>query len=110
MDQRPPKRKDSPIAMAVDPATLFIKACSSGKAENVRRMLVAGLSTDTRDENGLTGLIWAGRKGRVAVAEVLLAAGAEMEGKDRRGRTALFHAVTLRQHALVRKLASEGAN
>ena len=77
------------VSMAPKPETQFIRACSTGKSEVVRELLQGGISTETRDTYGLTGLIWAGRKGQVGVAEVLLAGGADVEAKDRTGRTAL---------------------
>ena len=79
--------------MAPKPEVQFIRACTTGKSEVVRELLQGGLSPETRDTYGLTGLIWAGRKGQVAVARVLLAGGADLEAKDRRGRTALHHAL-----------------
>ena len=56
-----------------------------------------GIAPETRKMwPGLTGLIWAGRKGQVGVAEVLLAGGADLEAKDLTGRTALHHAVAFK--------------
>jgi Ankyrin repeats (many copies) len=94
--------------MAPKPETQFIRACSTGKSELVRELLLGGLSPDTRDTYGLTGLIWAGRKGQVAVAEVLLAGGADLEAKDRRGRTALHHAVAFKRLDFVELIANRG--
>jgi hypothetical protein len=95
--------------MAAKPETLFIRACSTGKSETVRQLIQSGLSPNTQDDYGLTGLIWAGRKGQIEVAKVLVDAGAELDGKDRRGRTALSHAVVFKRHAFVQFMASNGA-
>jgi hypothetical protein len=95
--------------MAPKPETQFIRACSTGKPEVVRELLQGGISPETRDTYGLTGLIWAGRKGQVGVAEVLLAGGADLEAKDRRGRTALHHAVALKRPDFVGFIANHGA-
>ena len=62
------------------------------------------MSPDTRDNYGLTGLIWAARKGHINIAEILLNSGAEVEGTDRTGRTPLHHAVAVKRHALVASL------
>jgi hypothetical protein len=97
------------VSMAPKPETQFIRACSTGKPEVVRELLQGGLSPETRDTYGLTGLIWAGRKGRVGVTEVLLAGGADLEAKDRRGRTALHHAVALKHTDFVGFIANRGA-
>lgn len=95
--------------MAPNPEIQFIRACSAGKPEVVRELLQGGLSPETRDSYGLTGLIWAGRKGQVAVAKVLLESGSDLEGKDRRGRTALHHAVALKRPDFVEFIADRGA-
>ncbi|MGA2650691.1 MAG: ankyrin repeat domain-containing protein [Terracidiphilus sp.] len=95
--------------MAAKPETQFIRACSTGKLDVVRQLLRAGLSPDVRDSDGLTGLIWAGRKGQVEVAKVLLAESADLEAKDRRGRTAIFHAIAYKRYEYVQFIASRGA-
>ena len=88
----------------------YFNACSSGKVGIVSKFLDAGVSTEARESNGLTGLILAGRNGHVEVAKVLLERGAAIDAVDRRGRKALFHAVTYRRYEFVEYLASVGAN
>ena len=44
------------------------------------------------------------------MAKTLLAHGANIEFKDVRGRTALFHAATFKRDAFVEYLATQGAN
>lgn len=90
--------------------TAFINACSTGNATEVERLLREGAAADTRDKYGLTGLIWAGRKGRIEVAKVLLANGADIEGVDVRRRTSLFHAVTYKRYEFVEYLVLQGGN
>ena len=97
------------VSMAPKPETQFIRACSTGRSEVVRELLQGGISPETRDSYGLTGLIWAGRKGQVGVAEILLAGGADLEAKDRRGRTALHHAAALKHPDFVGFIANHGA-
>src|SRR4030095_15668520 len=88
----------------------YFNACSTGNVPLVADYLAKGVSPEARDGYGLTGLIWAGRKGRIGVADLLLQAGAAIDAADRRGRTALYHAVTFRRYDLVRYLADLGAN
>lgn len=88
----------------------FFHACSTGKPEAVVSFLGSGIHPDARDQYNLTGLIWAGRKGHIAVAELLLNRGADIKAGDNRGRTALFPAVTYKRIEFVRFLASYGAN
>jgi uncharacterized protein len=88
----------------------FFNACSTGRANEVLAFLESGVAPESRDSNHLTGLIWAGRKGHIPVAEVLLSHGADLETPDIRGRTALFHAVTYKRYEFVSFLAGRGAN
>lgn len=97
------------VPMAPKSNTRFIRACSTGKSARVRELLQSGLSPETRDIYGLTGLMWASRKGHIEVARVLLAGGAELELKDRRDRTALHHTVTSKHHDFVEFIFSQGA-
>jgi hypothetical protein len=96
--------------MAPKPENLFIRACSTGRHDLVKSLIDGGVSPETCDKYGLTGLIWAGRKGQVTVGEVLLDAGVEIDASDRRGRTALFHAIGYKRYAFVEFLIERGAN
>ena len=104
-----PERSGRFGSMAPKPETQFVRACSTGKPEVVRDLLQGRISPETRDTYGLTGLIWAGRKGQVGVAEVLLAGGADLEAKDLTGRTALHHAVAFKRPDFVGFIANHGA-
>ena len=98
------------VGLVVDrPSQKYFNACSTGKVAAVGAFLDSRVSPDARDGYGLTGLIWAGRKGRIEVANLLLARGAAIDAVDRTGRTALYHAVTFRRYDFVRHLASLGA-
>jgi hypothetical protein len=44
------------------------------------------------------------------VAKLLLAAGADLEAKDRRGRTAIFHAIACKRHSFVEYVIAQGAD
>jgi hypothetical protein len=96
--------------MASKPEFLFIRACSVGRPDAVRQLLESGVSPETRDRYGLTGLIWAGRKGHVEVAEILLESGADVDVTDRRNRTALHHAVGYKRRDFVRFITEKGAS
>ncbi|MFT5392057.1 MAG: ankyrin repeat protein [Gammaproteobacteria bacterium] len=54
----------------------FMRAFRTGNIEKLSRAIDKDLDVDSRDENKLAGLIWAGRKGKIESAKLLLAAGA----------------------------------
>jgi Ankyrin repeats (3 copies) len=88
----------------------YFLACSTGKCDVVAAFLDGGVDPNSRDQYKLTGLMWAGRKGRVEVADLLLDRGATLEAVDARGRTALFHAAVYKRCDFVAFLAKHGAN
>jgi ankyrin repeat-rich membrane spanning protein len=102
--------KSRAVRMSVVASNKFFTACSTGKAGAVRAYLDGGVDPDARDQYRLTGLIWAGRKGRIEVAKLLISRGADVEAGDVRGRTALFHAVTYKRYEFVEFLVKHGAN
>jgi ankyrin repeat protein len=93
-----------------NPVRSFVSACLNGRADEVKRLVAGGLAADTCDQHKLSGLILAGRKGHVNVAKVLVSRGANIEYRDVRGRTPLFHAATFKRYAFVEYLASLGAD
>ncbi|MBL8297712.1 MAG: ankyrin repeat domain-containing protein [Rhodanobacteraceae bacterium] len=88
----------------------FFRACRTGNIKVIRECLGDGLDPNSRDEDFLTGLIWAGRKGKIESAQVLLEHGAELEAGDKRCRTALFHATVFNHLEFVEYLVARGAN
>jgi Ankyrin repeats (3 copies) len=96
--------------MSKVPNNKFFQACSTGKTDVVAAYLDSGIDPNARDKYQLTGLMWAGRKGRIEVADLLIKRGADVDAGDVRGRTALFHAVTYQRYEFVEFLAKLGAN
>jgi hypothetical protein len=96
--------------MTAVPNNKFFQACSTGKTDVVAAYLDSGIDPNARDHYQLTGLMWAGRKGRIEVADLLINRGAEIETGDATGRTALFHAVPFKRYEFVEFLAKLGAN
>src|SRR5262249_5877756 len=96
--------------MSKAPNNKFFQACSTGKANVVAAYLDGGIDPNARDKYQLTGLMWAGRKGRIEVADLLIKRGADIEAGDNRGRTAFFHAVPYQRYEFIEFLAKLGAN
>lgn len=65
---------------------------------------------NVHDNEGVTPLMWAARKGRLDVAEKLMAAGAEMEAADEDGRRALHHAILTKHEAVALFLIQRGCD
>ncbi|MBK6907480.1 MAG: ankyrin repeat domain-containing protein [Rhodocyclaceae bacterium] len=95
--------------MNTKPGQKFFNHCSTGRAIEVAALLQAGVDPEARDSNHLTGLIWAGRKGHIDVARVFLQFGANINNKDKRGRTSLSHAVAYKRHDFVQFMLESGA-
>jgi len=96
--------------MSAVPNNKFFQACSTGKTDVVAAYLDSGIGPNARDQYQLTGLMWAGRKGRIEVAALLIKRRADIEAGDVRGRTALFHAAAYSRYEFVQFLARLGAN
>jgi truncated hemoglobin YjbI len=77
----------------------------------VRLLLAHGAGVNSCCGVGqMTPLHMAARRGTVAIAELLLASGAEVEAKDTKGETPLRRAVNCGQEGVVRVLLAHGAN
>ena len=71
----------------------FHKAAGAGNIEAVKQHLAAGTDVDVKDdEHGLTPLHVAAIEGHKAILKLLIAKGAEVNAKDKRGRTPLVYA------------------
>ncbi len=71
----------------------FMSLVLSGNNEWIKLFLLAGMSPETSDRNGITALMWASGKGHTATASLLLQHGANVNQQTARGRTALMSAV-----------------
>lgn len=87
-----------------------MRACRTANVEKLTSIIEKGFDIESLDKDKLTGLIWAGRKGRIETAKFLLRHGADLEHGDNRNRTSLFHAVSFDQQDYVRYLVSKRAN
>ena len=97
----------------MSPADLKVLKAAKGRADDLDRAIDAisgGGNPNIRDEHNLTAFMWCARKGHVAIARVLLAAGADVEARDNMQRTAIHHAVLHRRTVFIDYLLSIGAD
>lgn len=97
-----------------EPVKQMIKAAKSGDSAHVQALLAADPSlAHAQDGDGSTPLHYASWKGHVAVAETLLAAGADIHAQNRNGHwgtTPLHAAAHGNQRAVAELLLAHGAD
>jgi ankyrin repeat protein len=97
----------------MSPANRKIIKAAKGRADDLDRAIAAiraGGDPNSRDEYNLTVFMWCARKGHIAVARVLTAAGADIEARDNCQRTAVHHAVLFSRSAFIGYLLSLNAD
>lgn len=86
-----------------------LTASRAGSVEKVRTLLSEGGSPDVRDRNGNSALNLAAARGDEAMADLLLAARADVQVPNLSGVTPLMSAAYAGRPALVQKLLAAGA-
>ena len=80
---------ETPPAAAPDPAAL-VRAASRGDADEVRRLLDAGVDPNSADGSGRTAVTHAAYGGHAAVVRLLVDAGADLDRQDETRANALL--------------------
>ncbi|KAG2444349.1 hypothetical protein HXX76_001105 [Chlamydomonas incerta] len=88
----------------------FLNTAAQGDVESLRTMLRQGLSSDTADYDGRTGLMLAAAKGHEAAVRLFLDAGCDMNRTDGFGNSAMAEAVKGSHDKIVALLLSYGAS
>lgn len=119
------KKLDDLLAKGIDPnaevmvdvtvdtvmETPLCAAASAGKLESVKRLLAAGAQVDKPAEDNYTPLMCAAVEGRAAVAEYLIAQGADIHVRENIfGHTPLHKAARLGRPVTVERLLAAGAS
>lgn len=87
------------------------KAVNAGDFDTAARMIAAGsMDPDFADQPGVPMLCHAARRGDVAMARLLLCAGASVNGTDDTETSPLMHAVMAQQVAVIPVLRRAGAS
>jgi ankyrin repeat protein len=84
--------------------TDFLNAAKEGREAGVKLFLIAGMSPEVQNQEGETPLLLAARFDHAKAARALLAGGADVNGRDRRGFTPLMRAVLNGSEATVRTI------
>ena len=86
-------------------------ATKNGNIESLKVHLANGVDLNTQDpQSGLTPLSWAIFAGKVEIAEQLIKAGANVDGKNSDGSTPLHKAAFMGQDRIARTLIQNGAD
>lgn len=93
----------------------LLMATKHGDAATVRRLLQTGVGADTTDAHGIPAVLWAATTGEAETLKALLAAGADVRSKGKRGRKALLYYLRYTVNGvideeLVRSLLKAGAS
>lgn len=96
-----------PLYMS-DPDAI-VTASGDGEAEAVRHLLAAGISPDTTDEYGRTGLHAAVKEDYSVIVQLLIEAKANINRKDNDGNTPLDLAIYYGQSVVAELLSNMGA-
>lgn len=91
-------------------STPLIAAVSSGPLEVTKALLDGGADPNRVDDQGMTALANAARRGSKPLIELLLAAKADLTIADKEGRTPLLHAARDHQKEAAMALLAAGAD
>lgn len=95
-----------------EPSTPLTVAAERGDADEVRKLIAAGVDLNERDKSGYTALVWAARNDNSHIAEALIEARADMNARDcaANGWTPLIHAIHKNNTDMARLLIESGAD
>ena len=89
----------------------LVASVRGGDLDSVRQLLEQGSDGNTADSQfGVTPLAWAALHGNLAVAELLLNSGADVNARNQDGTTALHSAVFLGRPSMAALLIERGAD
>lgn len=102
----------SGVVGGYEPDTALTVAAERGDADQVKKLIAAGVDLNERDKSGYTALIWAARNGNAEVAKALIEARADMNVRDcaANGWTPLIHAIHKNNNEMASLLIERGAD
>ncbi len=97
------------LAVKGSPEDKLLSAVKNGDLKTVETLIAACTSLEARDNENLTALLVAAKKGYTDIACKLIIAGARVSAQDRYGWTPLSHASDNGHAAMVKLLIAHGA-
>jgi len=98
------------LAVKGSPEDTLLSALKNGDLKNVETLVAACTGLEARDNENMTALMLAARKGYTDIVSKLIMAGANMSAKDRYGcKTSLFYAFDNGYTEIVKLLIANGA-
>ncbi|MDX5585294.1 MAG: ankyrin repeat domain-containing protein [Aureibaculum sp.] len=94
------------IATVVTEADSFCMLIKQGNFEAVKGMIEAGVNVNKKSL-GMTPLMYAARQNRVEIVKLLIANGADLKTKSKKGHTALKYAEMSKAHDAVQIISDE---
>ena len=105
------RARDSTPSPLEDSEVNIWSAAKTGDLEALKVHLANGVDLNTQDpQAGLTSLSWTVLAGKVEIAEQLIKAGADVDGKNKDGTTPLHQAAFMGQSEIARILLQNGAD
>jgi uncharacterized protein len=98
------------LSMGAGGAPPVVEAVKDGKVETVRALLAKRVDPNAAEADGTTALHWAAHHDNLAVADLLLKAGANARAANRYGATPLWLACVNGSAPMVERLLSAGAD
>ncbi|MDR0302910.1 MAG: ankyrin repeat domain-containing protein [Treponema sp.] len=106
------KAREALLQMGIPVTGEALANCAAkGSVQELTLFLEAGFSPDTRDKAGVPLLNLCARKGNMAIFELLIQSGAQLNLQaDDRGTSALIESVMRKQYSMVEDLIKAGAD
>ncbi|KAK8938851.1 Serine/threonine-protein kinase CTR1 [Platanthera zijinensis] len=109
VDPPSPSASGDGLSDEIDKNFLLMYLANEGDVVRIKNLIEGGVDVNFRDIDDRTALHVAACQGCLAVAELLIRSGAELDAKDRWGSTPLADAIHYHNHDVIKLLEKSGA-